>query len=1101
MAITNRDRVGKALELLRDGLLPFVRQEMEREYGKQWLTQASYSLRRNTPMTEKDVADVQALLVIMWDQWNSVFRDILGHTERSLVSEIRDWRNKWAHQHSFSSDDTYRALDSIARLLTAISAPQARDVERMKQDLLRLRYEEQARTQRRKVAVAPTSGQPVGGLRPWREIVTPHPDVASGRYQQAEFAADLAAVHYRTTGESEYLDPEEFFRRTYLTEGLRELLRTALLRLSGQGGDPVVELQTNFGGGKTHSMLALYHLFSGEDASKLAGMEDILAELGMDAIPKAQPVVLVGTALSPGEIHLAPDGKTPIHTLWGELAWQLGGEEAYAMVQDSDRHGTSPGAKLLQAMLKRFAPAIILIDEWVAFVRQTYKKHNLPAGSFDANISFAQALTEAIKQAPTAMLVASLPASDIEIGGEGGREALQRLKNTFGRIEATWRPASAEESFEIVRRRLFQPLGDPGRFALRDAVIDHYVRMYQHQANEFPAECREADYKRRMQAAYPIHPELFDRLYSDWASLEKFQRTRGVLRLMAAVIHSLWERNDASLLIMPGMVPLDDSNVQREVTRYLEDNWAPIIEADVDGPSSVPLKLDRANPNLGRYSASRRVARTIFLGSAPIVHAANPGLDDRHIKLGCVQPGESIATFGDALRRLANETTHLYVDGNRYWYSTQPSVTRQARDRAASYREDEVWMELKRRLRGERRRGDFAAVHIAPESSQDIPDEDAVRLVVLGPEYPHSRRDSHSPARQQAQLFLDERGSGPRLHRNMLVFLAPDRRRLEDLDEAIRRYLAWKSIFDERELLNLNAFQTNQARTQRDQADEAVDARIQESYIWMLVPEQADPQSPSVDWAEIRAQGQGALAERASKKLIGEEQLITRYSAARLRMDMDNYNLWGGRDHVPFKQLWEYYARYLYLPRLRDKNALLAAVQEGFSQLTWSDFFAYAERWDEERGRYIGLKAGQSGSIHFDAYAVLVRPEAARRQLDANAAQTRSSTIQTASPSGQSTPDPDSTVPGSTSDEPTPRPKIYRRFYGTVELDPLKAPLQVKTIADEIVQHLQALVGSRVTLSLEIEAHLPDGAPENVIRTVTENAHTLKFESFGFEEE
>ncbi len=563
MAITNRDRVGKALELLRDGLLPFVRREMEREYGKQWLTQAGYSLRRQTPPGEKDVADVQALLVIMWDQWNNVFRDILGHAERSLVSEIREWRNKWAHQESFSTDDTYRTLDSIERLLTAISAPQAPEVARMKKELLRLRFEEEARRERRKVAVEPTSGRPLGGLRPWREIVTPHPDVASGRYQQAEFAANLAAVHYKTTTEPEYVDPEEFFRRTYLTEGLRELLRTALLRLSGLGGDPVVELQTNFGGGKTHSMLALYHLFSGVDASRLLGVEDILAELEAHSIPPAKPVVLVGTALSPGETHLAPDGKTEVHTLWGEMAWQLGGAEAYAMIRDSDLHGTSPGANLLQAMISRYAPTIILIDEWVAFVRQTYKKHDLPAGSFDANLSFAQALTEAVKQVPNAMLVASLPASDIEIGGEGGREALKRLKNTFGRIEATWRPATAEESFEIVRRRLFQPVADPGKFALRDAVIGHYVRMYQNQANEFPSECREADYKRRMQAAYPIHPELFDRLYSDWASLEKFQRTRGVLRLMAAVIHSLWERNDASLLIRPGMIPLNDPNVQR----------------------------------------------------------------------------------------------------------------------------------------------------------------------------------------------------------------------------------------------------------------------------------------------------------------------------------------------------------------------------------------------------------------------------------------------------------------------------------------------------------------------------------------------------------
>ena len=498
-------------------------------------------------------------------------------------------------------------------------------------------------------------------------------------------------MHYQDSiAGSEYRDPVEFFQRTFLTEGLRDLLRTALLRLNGLGGDPVVELQTNFGGGKTHSMLALYHLFSGTPPSRLAGVESILADLDMDGLPTVQRAVLVGTYLSPGQTHRHPDG-VEVHTMWGEMAWQLGGAAGYALVADADRHGVSPGANALRNLFSEHGPVLILIDEWIAYVRQTYKKHDLPAGSFDANLSFAQALTEAVKQAPNTLLVASLPASDIETGGEGGKEALTRLKNTFGRVEATWRPASAEESFEIVRRRLFQPITDPHRFTARDTVVSTFIRLYREQSQEFPPECREGDYERRMQAAYPIHPELFDRLYSDWSSLEKFQRTRGVLRLMAAVIHSLWERNDSNLLILPATVPIDDPNVQRELTRYLEDNWAPIIELDVDGPASMPLRLDGENPNLGRYSACRRVARTIYLGSAPIANARNPGLDERLIKLGCVQPGESVATFGDALRRLTDNATHLYVDRSRYWFSTQPSVTRMAGDRAAKFDIETVW--------------------------------------------------------------------------------------------------------------------------------------------------------------------------------------------------------------------------------------------------------------------------------------------------------------------------------------------------------------------------------------------------------------------------
>ena len=206
----------------------------------------------------------------MWESWNDVFRLTLGPAERSLVSELRDHRNKWAHQEAFSGDDAYRALDSAGRLLTAVSAPQADEIEKMKMELLRLRFDEQVRSEKRKSAGTAIESAAAGNLKPWREVVTPHKDVASGRYQQAEFAADLWQVHLGE-GTDEYKNPVEFFRRTYLTESLKRMLVGAVRRLAGQGGDPVVQLQTNFGGGKTHSMLALYHLFSGIAPTELAG--------------------------------------------------------------------------------------------------------------------------------------------------------------------------------------------------------------------------------------------------------------------------------------------------------------------------------------------------------------------------------------------------------------------------------------------------------------------------------------------------------------------------------------------------------------------------------------------------------------------------------------------------------------------------------------------------------------------------------------------------------------------------------------------------------------------------------------------------------------
>src|SRR6266571_2522356 len=985
MTISNAERVGKALELLNQGLFPFVKREFKAYYGDTWFEQASANLREYQ-MPRKGGGnehwDTQALLLVMWDQWNIVFRNVLGQAERSLVSELRDVRNKWAHQEPFSTDDAYRALDSVQRLLTSVSAAdQATEVERQKQELLRIRFEEQARKEVRKAAVAPIEGQPAGGLRPWREVVTPHPDVASGRFQQAEFAADLAQVT-RGEGADEYRNPREFFQRTYPTEGLRHPLTNALLRLETNAGDPVVELQTNFGGGKTHSMLALYHLASGVPVSDLSGIEPLLQKAGVSRPPLAQRAVLVGTALSPGQAHTKPDG-TVVRTLWGDLAWQLLGKDGYDLVAEADRQSVSPGSDVLRQIFAAASPCLILIDEWVAHMRQLYGVPGLPAGSFDANLSFAQALTEAAKAAPKPLLVARIPASEIEIGGEGGQEAVVRLRNTFGRLESMWRPASAEEGFEIVRRRLFQPINEQRDFTARDAVARAFTDLYRTQSQEFPSDCREGDYERRLKAAYPIHPELFDRLYNDWSQLDRFQRTRGVLRLMAAVIHTLWERQDASLLILPASVPIDDPLVQYELTRYLEDSWTPIIERDVDGANSLPLRLDREHPNLGRYSATRRVARTIYLGSAPTLHTANRGIEEQRIKLGCAQPGESVAIFGDALHRLTEQAYHLYVQDKRYWYATQPSVTRLAQDRAARYDRDEILALIEQRLRAEQgTRGSFARIHVCPTSSGEVPDEKDARLVILRPVYVHGAKDVASPARIEAATILEHRGTSPRYNANTLVFLAADRTRLEELEQAARQYLAWKDIEEEQEILNLDAFQRNQAKSRREHAEGAIKARIPETYCWLLVPGPSEDSAASAkaSWREIRLQPvQEALAVRASRKLENDGLLLTRYAGTTLRLELDKVPLWRG-DYVSVKQLADDFAQYLYLPRLRDTDVLLAAVRDGIASLTWErETFAYADSNDASSHHYLGLKTSQQIIPSLDG--VLVKPEVAAAQI------------------------------------------------------------------------------------------------------------------------
>ena len=622
-----------------------------------------------------------------------------------------------------------------------------------------------------------------------------------------------------------------------------------------------------------------------------------------------------------------------------------------------------------------------------------------------------------------------------------------------------------------------------------------FADLYRTQHQEFPPECRDADYEKRIKAAYPIHPEIFDRLYTDWSTLVKFQRTRGVLRLMAAVIHSLWEKGDKNPLILPANIPIDDSRVQFELTRYLSDNWLPVLEKDVDGANSLPQRLDGEVPNLGKFAACRRVARTIYLGSAPTPTAANLGIEDRRVKLGCVMPGEPPPVFGDALRRLAAAATYLYQDdGPRYWYSTQPTVKKLADDRAEQLKRDpdKVVQELDKRLRTDlRKMGDFNRVHPMPASSADVPDDLDARLVVLGISHTYSK-ETDNAAETAAKAIFEMRGNSPRLYRNTIVFLAADKTRLQDLDEAARKFLAWESILKDKEALDLSPHHVKQAETQKTAADGAVTARLPETYQWLLVPTQVNPQSP-VSWQAIRLSGNTGLAERASKKLKNDELLVLNFAASRLRMDLDRVPLWRG-NHVGIRQLAEDFGCYLYLPRLQTTNVLLNAIRAGLALLTWEqDAFAYAENFDESASRYRGLRAGVQLPLTADDSGLLVRSEIAREQIDQET--TKQPPADVTTKTGQ-------TPVGEINKPPeTVQPRKPIRYHGTVILDSARVGRDAGKIADEVVTHLVGLVGSSVHVTLEIEAQIPQGAPDNVVRTVTENSRTLKFTSSGFETE
>lgn len=1092
MAKSTRQHVFEGMELLPEALIPFVEKRLESSLQGHWQVQVVERVRGLRPNGNGQVNwDQQGLLQVMMAFWKEAFAMVLGHPERSYVSELLDVRNKLSHNEAFTYDDAERALDTMRRLLESVSAKEtAEKISASRDTILRTKYAELARNEeRRRTQRSDISVDTVAGLMPWREVVEPHQDVATGEFQQAEFAADLAKVH-NGSAPSEYRNPREFFARTYLTEGLSTLLVGAAKRLGAGGGDPVVELQTNFGGGKTHSMLALYHMVSGTPVEDLPGLDQLLSRSGLAVPGKINRAVLVGTSRGPQDV-ISLEGGRKIRTTWGELAWQLGGAEAFEMLAENDERGIAPGSNLLEALFKKYSPALILIDEWVAYLRQIYKVEGLPSGSFDANLSFVQSLTEAVKASPGVLLVASLPASQIEVGGEGGQEALARLKQTFSRVESSWRPASQEESYEIVRRRLFKEI--PGdKFHHRDNTLKQFAKLYRENANDFPNGCSDEDYRRKLEKAYPIHPELFDQLYTSWGSLEKFQRTRGVLRLMAQVIHELWMGNDPSVMIMPGSVAISSARVEPELLHYLDSSWQSIIAGDVDGVTSTPYKIDQSAPNLNRYSATRRVARAVFMGTAPTHGQENKGLDDKQINLGVVQPGERPAIFGDALRRLANQAKFMHSDLGRYWYSMSASLNRLAADRAAQFEEALVLHEIDKALggyiNGVADRGHFDTVQVAPGSSADIPDEPGgVRAVVLGVAHPHTGRDG-SEALAEAKDIMMQRGSTPRVYRNMLVFLAAEQRQLDNLKAAQRAALAWAEIVRETKRLNLTQSDSALAEAKLKEASETLKTRMKEAWCYLIYPVQESAQS-DVEWMSAKVPAQDGLLARASKKLVSDQGIWPELGPDNLNRQLEKY-IWNGKPHLHLKDLWEYLNRYTYLPRVKNRAVLSKAVHAAVSGMLPGPF-AYAERWDETKGSYVGLaiSSATSAQVVIDSESVIIKPDVAEQYR-----QKQTAAAPAEGPAPAVTHGPDTTTqsaPGAPATAPAEQKPT--RFHGTVMISPERPARDIHQIVEAIIEQLTTLPGADVSIKLEIDAEVSSGLDRAKVRTLVENATTLGF--------
>ncbi|CAK0752453.1 conserved hypothetical protein [Gammaproteobacteria bacterium] len=916
-------------------------------------------------------------------------------------------------------------------------------------------------------------------LKPWREIALPHRDVLEETFRQSEFTADITSVQSGKAAR-EYQEAAAFFDRTFITAGMHWLLTQVAQRLTGQGGEPVIRLQTVFGVGKTHSLLAAYHLVTRQcPLTELIGIPELLEQAGVTALPQARVVVLDGTAHSPGQ-HWK-HGQRIIRTLWGELAWQLGGEDGFNRVLDADATGTSPGKDILRELLEDYAPCIVLIDELIAYVRQFPEGRTLSGGSYDSNLSFVQALTEAANLVPTTIVLASLPQSESETGSQRGMAALRTLEKIFGRGRGRtmWKPVIMEEACGIIRCRLFDPIRDP---AAQDTVCRAFAKIYEDEGTKLPTETQENRYFERLTRAYPIHPELLDRLYEDWATIDGFSNTRGVLKLMAKVISRLWKDNNRDLMILPGSLPLYDACSRNDLTCYLPLGWEVVIERDIDGDRAETTDLENHEPRFGLINAAGRVARTIFLGSAPASVTTKDGirgLDRARVLLGCLQPGQASSTYLDALSRLTdrlhylNHSSDKTQDAVHFWFEPRANLRREMEERKRHIDDRAVRSKIAEVF--EHMFGGatfFDGIHLFVPS-EEVPDDSALRLVILSPHDYYSRGDS-CPAFTSLLDHLRNRGPLPRYRGNRLLFLAADQEGRMPIGDTVRMVLAWSSLVDDvREgRLNLDPLQKKPAEKELQIAQEVLPRLVRECYRWLLCPGQetfANP-SPTIAGFPLNTTT-GTIASEIERTCMENELVLTTWSPIHLRAKLQELYWTLKQPAVGAMSFWEDTLRSLYLPRLKNREVLAQTIRSG---VTSCDFFgtAYGKKGKEFEGFHLG-----GGTIQLDNTLLLIEPETARAYANAYRPVLGAASLGQDFSSLGATP-PDQNQPTSI----TPATPKTTSFYATTEVP---AALFAQ-LADKLVAALSSNPRATVRVTLEIlnetidtEGNKPEAHDEN----------------------
>lgn len=882
----------------------------------------------------------------------------------------------------------------------------------------------------------------------WFDIIPPDEDICKGNFNEAIFAADLGDVD-DGIAPADYRDPYLFYKKTYMTDGLTRLLGQVYTKLNTGQGPSVVQIQTPFGGGKTHALVAIYHyLKHGERVQSL-----LPPNLGLVTPRRA---VIVGTHWNPLTGNTT-DGITR-HTWWGELAFRIGGAAGYEQFRRNDEARISPGKDDLRRFLEAHQPFVILMDEILEYLnRANDVRDQLTVSLGSQTFAFLQELTDTMLSLDYGMLIATLPASVLEDYGETEEESLARLGKIFGRVETIETPVRGEEVYAVIRRRLFEEERLNGIMA--DEVINHYFQLYQQHRDDLPPKSRELSFRERMTRAYPFHPDVIDILYEKWSTFPTFQRTRGVLRLLASVVEDLYNRQVNLDLILPGDINLNEPTIRREFIKHIGDQYEGIIGSDIAGHGAKATALDTANRSW--KGLAQRVSTAIFFQSFA-ADKAGRGVNLAQTKLATLGSNAIPALASDILQRLANELWYLNSQGDAFYFSNIPNLNRMILDKKELYKnayEEEMKAVITKEL------GNKFRAYVWRPSSDEIPDNRELKLVLL-----HPNSDS-----RRIQEWVERKGQSFREFKNTLIFAVPDTAGFAHLREEIKTYLALKEIRGE---IEANA-QSPLAAKRSEVQDRMVKISRDFSYNVRRMYRTLQTARRTIDlndpvstpealdhwyWKELTSSDRGVIIEQLNARLL-QSKFLT------------------GNQWVPVGVLLDQFYKNIELPLPSEPGVVRRAIQSGVQEGAFglADLREGQPAADTLRFRIrVELPA-----IDQNNETVLLRAElAALLDMQRNRQPPTQPGITTPGQTSGALPQPGGGVPPDPKPEPKPTPggerpaeTKYQRLHLVVRNVPAG---RIADVNRGIFMPLSGVV-SNLTFTLEIDVTSSEGIAQSTI--------------------